>query len=73
MPCSSVRPSMRVGLARGVLQVPLLMPRSSSAPSPRPPHPSLAAVFAFLASKAAAFITGQTLAVDGGYSVMGMY
>lgn len=33
----------------------------------------VAATMAFLASKAAAFITGQTLAVDGGYSVMGFF
>lgn len=32
-----------------------------------------AGLMAFLASSAAGFITGQTIAVDGGYSVMGFY
>jgi NAD(P)-dependent dehydrogenase (short-subunit alcohol dehydrogenase family) len=33
----------------------------------------VASVMAFLAGPAAAFVTGQTLAVDGGYSVKGFY
>lgn len=32
-----------------------------------------AGLMAFLASAAAGFITGQTISVDGGYSVMGFY
>jgi Tropinone reductase 1 len=33
----------------------------------------VAGVMAFLAGPAAAFVTGVTLAVDGGYSVLGYY
>lgn len=33
----------------------------------------VASVMAFLASKAASYITGQNVHVDGGYSVMGYY
>ena len=33
----------------------------------------VASVMAFLAGPAAAFVTGQTISVDGGYSVMGFY
>jgi NAD(P)-dependent dehydrogenase (short-subunit alcohol dehydrogenase family) len=32
-----------------------------------------AGIVAFLATPAAAYITGQTIAVDGGYSVMGFW
>ncbi len=32
-----------------------------------------AAVFAFLASPAASYVAGQTIAVDGGHSVMGLW
>jgi NAD(P)-dependent dehydrogenase (short-subunit alcohol dehydrogenase family) len=46
----------------------------SATPMGRIAQPSeVASVMAFLAGPGAAFVTGQTLAVDGGYSVKGFY
>jgi Tropinone reductase 1 len=46
----------------------------AATPMGRIAQPSeVAAVMAFLAGPGAAFVTGQTLAVDGGYSVKGFY
>jgi Tropinone reductase 1 len=46
----------------------------AATPMGRIAQPSeVASVMAFLAGPSAAFVTGQTLAVDGGYSVKGFY
>jgi Tropinone reductase 1 len=46
----------------------------ATTPLGRVAQPSeVASVMAFLASPAASYVTGQTLAVDGGYSVKGFW
>jgi 3-oxoacyl-[acyl-carrier protein] reductase len=56
-----------------MLKIPAMMaPVLARTPLKRPGQPAdVAGAVLFLTSAAAAFITGQTLLVDGGYSVVG--